>query len=155
MEGQQRRKVLLGEVVSNRMQKTITVKVERRLRHPIYERVVKRSKKFHAHDEHNQCQIGDQVRIIETRPLSKTKRWRLLEIVRRQVGTTAGPEGRRRRARGMIQTETMLTVADNSGARKVKCFHILGGTRRRYASVGDVVVVSVKEALPNGAVKKG
>ena len=88
MEGQQRRKVLLGEVVSNRMQKTITVRVERRLRHPIYERVVKRSKKCHAHDENNQCQIGDQVRIIETRPLSKTKRWRLLEIVRRQVGTT-------------------------------------------------------------------
>jgi small subunit ribosomal protein S17 len=86
MEGQKRRKVLLGQVVSNRMQKTITVRVERRLRHPIYERVVKRSKKFHAHDENNQCQIGDQVRIIETRPLSKTKRWRLLEIVRRQVG---------------------------------------------------------------------
>ena len=55
----------------------------------------------------------------------------------------------------MIQTETTLTVADNSGARRVKCFHILGGTRTRYASVGDVVVVSVKEALPNGAVKKG
>jgi small subunit ribosomal protein S17 len=73
-------------VVSNRMQKTITVKVERRVRHPIYERVVKRSKKFHAHDEHNQCQIGDQVRIIETRPLSKTKRWRLLEIIRRREG---------------------------------------------------------------------
>jgi small subunit ribosomal protein S17 len=88
MEGQKRRKVLLGQVVSNRMQKTITVRVERRLRHPIYERVVKRSKKFHAHDENNQCQIGDQVRIIETRPLSKTKRWRLLEIVRRQVGMT-------------------------------------------------------------------
>jgi small subunit ribosomal protein S17 len=89
MEEQKRRKVLLGQVVSNRMQKTITVRVERRLRHPIYERVVKRSKKFHAHDENNQCQIGDQVRIIETRPLSKTKRWRLLEIVRRQVGVTA------------------------------------------------------------------
>jgi small subunit ribosomal protein S17 len=83
---EQRRRVLLGEVVSNRMQKTITVKVERRVRHPIYERVVKRSKKFHAHDEHNQCQIGDQVRIIETRPLSKTKRWRLLEIIRRREG---------------------------------------------------------------------
>src|SRR5262245_4259972 len=80
------RKVLLGEVVSNRMSKTITVKVERRVRHFIYERVVKRSKKFHAHDEHNQCQIGDIVRIIETRPLSKTKCWRLLEIVRRQAG---------------------------------------------------------------------
>ena len=55
----------------------------------------------------------------------------------------------------MIQTETLLMVADNSGARRVKCFHILGGTRRRYASVGDVVVVSVKEALPNGAIKMG
>ena len=55
----------------------------------------------------------------------------------------------------MIQTETTLTVADNSGARKVLCFHIPGGTRRRYASVGDVVVVAVKEALPNSTVKKG
>lgn len=89
MVGRQR-KVLLGEVVSDRMQKTITVKVERRFRHPVYERVVKRSKKFHAHDEHNQCQIGDQVRIIETRPLSKTKRWRLLEIVRRPAGLSTG-----------------------------------------------------------------
>ena len=81
-----RRKILLGEVVSDRMHKTITVKVERRIRHPIYERVVKRSKKYHAHDEHNQCQMGDQVRIVETRPLSKTKRWRVLEIVRRRAG---------------------------------------------------------------------
>jgi len=89
--GEQRRKVFLGEVISNRMQKTITVKVERRLRHPVYERVVKRSKKFHVHDEHNQCQIGDQVRIIETRPLSKTKRWRLLEIVRRRTGASVTP----------------------------------------------------------------
>ncbi|MGQ4807738.1 30S ribosomal protein S17 [Candidatus Entotheonellaceae bacterium PAL068K] len=86
---EQRRKVLLGEVMSNRMQKTITVKVERRVRHPIYERVVKRSKKFHVHDEHEQCQIGDQVRIIETRPLSKTKRWRLLNIVRQRAGSRA------------------------------------------------------------------
>jgi small subunit ribosomal protein S17 len=86
-----RRKVLLGEVVSNRMNKTITVKVERRVRHPIYERVVKRSKKFHAHDEHNQCQMGDIVRIVETRPLSKTKCWRLLEVVRRQAGAYATP----------------------------------------------------------------
>ena len=55
----------------------------------------------------------------------------------------------------MIQTETVLVVADNSGARKVQCFHIPGGTRRRYASVGDIVVVAVKEAVPNSAVKKG
>jgi len=85
------RKVLLGEVVSNRMNKTITVRVERRVRHPIYERVVKRSKKFHAHDEHNQCQIGDIVRIIETRPLSNTKCWRLLEVVRRRAGASVAP----------------------------------------------------------------
>ena len=84
-----RRKVLLGEVVSDRMQKSITVQVERRVRHPMYERVVKRSKKYHAHDEHNQCRVGDQVRIVETRPLSKTKRWRLLRIVRRRAGAVA------------------------------------------------------------------
>lgn len=84
-----RRKVLVGEVVSNRMQKTITVRVERRVQHAIYERVIKRSKKFHAHDEQNQCKIGDRVRIVETRPLSKTKRWRLLEIVQRRVDLTA------------------------------------------------------------------
>jgi len=86
-----RRKILLGEVVSNRMHKTITVKVERRVRHPMYERVIKRSKKFHAHDEHNQCRIGDVVRIIETRPLSKTKCWRLLEVVRRQAAADVVP----------------------------------------------------------------
>ncbi len=86
-----RRKILLGEGVSPRMHKTITVKVERRVRHPMYERVVKRSKKFHAHDEHNQCQIGDVVRIIETRPLSKTKCWRLLEVVRRHAAANIVP----------------------------------------------------------------
>ena len=84
-----KRKTLLGEVVSDRMPKTITVRVERRVRHPIYERVIKRSKKYHAHDERNQCQIGDVVRIVETRPLSRTKRWRLQEIVRRRVEVTS------------------------------------------------------------------
>ena len=82
----ERRRILSGEVISDRMNKTITVKVERRIRHAVYERVVRRSKKYHAHDENNQCQVGDQVRIIETRPLSKTKRWRLLEVVRQRAG---------------------------------------------------------------------
>ena len=86
---ERRRKTLLGEVVSDRMHKTITVRVERRVRHPIYERVIKRSKKYHAHDERNQCQIGDVVRIVETRPLSRTKRWRLQEIVRRRIEDTS------------------------------------------------------------------
>ena len=87
-----KKKTLLGEVVSDRMNKTITVMVQRRVRHPIYERVIKRSKKYHAHDERNQCLIGDVVRIVETRPLSRTKRWRLQEIVRRRIEIASGPD---------------------------------------------------------------
>ena len=75
------RKVKVGVVTSNLMDKTITVSVERRLQHPIYGKFVKKSKKFHAHDEQNQCSIGDVVKIVESRPLSKLKRWRLVEIV--------------------------------------------------------------------------
>ena len=70
-------------VVSNKMEKSINVKVERRLSHPLYGKSVKMSKKFMAHDEKNECNIGDTVRIMETRPLSKIKRWRLVEIVER------------------------------------------------------------------------
>jgi len=77
------RKTRIGQVVSNKMDKTITVTVERRLRHPIYGKFVKKSNKFVAHDEKNDCNIGDLVRIMETRPLSKRKRWRLVEIVER------------------------------------------------------------------------
>jgi small subunit ribosomal protein S17 len=77
------RKQKTGVVVSNKMDKTIAVNVERRLMHPLYGKFVKRSKKFFAHDEENTCNIGDVVRIMETRPLSKNKRWRLVEIVER------------------------------------------------------------------------
>ena len=66
---------------SNKMDKTITVAVERRVKHPIYGKFVKKTTRFHAHDEKNECTIGDVVRIMETRPLSKLKRWRLVEIV--------------------------------------------------------------------------
>lgn len=75
------RKQRVGVVTSNKMDKTISVSVERRLRHPIYGKFVKKTKKFMAHDENNQCSVGDIVRIMETRPLSKLKRWRLVEIV--------------------------------------------------------------------------
>lgn len=75
------RKTRVGVVTSNKMEKSITVSVERRLPHPIYGKFVKRTNKFMAHDESNECQVGDVVRIMETRPLSKNKRWRLLEIV--------------------------------------------------------------------------
>lgn len=83
MEVRNLRKQKTGVVVSNKMDKTIAVLVERRLMHPLYGKFVKRSKKFFAHDEENTCNIGDKVRIMETRPLSKKKRWRLVEILER------------------------------------------------------------------------
>ena len=76
----------IGRVVSSRMDKTIVVEVSRRVPHPLYRRVVQRKKKFYAHDERNQCQVGDVVRIVESRPLSRLKRWRLAEVLRRARG---------------------------------------------------------------------
>ena len=75
------RKTRTGVVRSNKMDKTITVTVERRVKHPIYGKFVKKTTSFHAHDEKNECTVGDIVKIMETRPLSKTKRWRLVEVV--------------------------------------------------------------------------
>jgi len=84
-EKQQRshRKVRTGEVVSDKMDKTAVVAVTRLVKHPMYDRYVKRTSRFKIHDEKNECQIGDVVKIMETRPLSKDKRWRLMEIVRK------------------------------------------------------------------------
>lgn len=72
-----------GVVVGDRAEKTVTVLVERRLAHPLYGKQIKRSKKYHAHDEENECRVGDTVSIMETRPLSKTKRWRVVELLER------------------------------------------------------------------------
>ena len=77
------RKEILGLVTSNSMDKSITVIVERKEKHPMYGKYVKKSKKCHAHDEKNECNVGDTVRIMETRPLSKTKCWRMVEIIER------------------------------------------------------------------------
>ncbi len=75
------RKERQGIVSSNKMDKTITVAVKWKEKHPIYQKFVNKTKKYHAHDENNECQIGDFVKIMETRPLSKTKRWRFVEII--------------------------------------------------------------------------
>jgi small subunit ribosomal protein S17 len=75
------RKTRTGVVSSNKMDKTVVVAVERKVQHPIYGKFLKKTTKFHAHDEKNECNIGDVVKIMESRPLSKTKRWRLVEIV--------------------------------------------------------------------------
>ncbi len=81
MESRRLRKERVGQVVSNKMTKSITVAVNRREKHPIYGKFVNKTTKFTAHDENNECGIGDTVRIMETRPLSKNKRWRLVEII--------------------------------------------------------------------------
>lgn len=75
------RKTLIGKVVSDKMEKTIVVAIEDSVKHPLYNKVVKRTVKFKAHDENNEAGIGDRVKIMETRPLSKDKRWRLVEII--------------------------------------------------------------------------
>ncbi len=81
MEQRTLRKTRVGVVVSNKMQKTITVAIERRVAHPIYKKYFKKTTKLMAHDEKNECQVGDRVKIMETRPLSLKKRWRLVEVV--------------------------------------------------------------------------
>lgn len=80
-EDRSKRKTKIGIVTSDKMDKTIVVGVEQSIRHSLYGKSVKRTKKFKAHDENNECQIGDKVRIMETRPLSKDKRWRLVEVM--------------------------------------------------------------------------
>ena len=79
------RKTMVGTVVSDKMDKTIVVAVETRVKHPIYKKTVKKTYKLKAHDEENSCKVGDTVKVMETRPLSKDKRWRLVEVVEKAV----------------------------------------------------------------------
>ena len=83
MENRNLRKTRVGKVVSNKMDKTIVVAIEGRVKHPLYKKIVDRTYKLKAHDENNECRIGDTVKVMETRPLSKDKRWRLVEIIER------------------------------------------------------------------------
>ena len=129
------KKILKGTVTSAKNNKTIVVEVTRKFKHPFYEKIIKRSKKYHAHDEKNKFKEGEKVSIIECKPYSKKE-------------NLAGN-------RTMIQIQTELSVADNTGAKRVECIKVLGGSKRRYASVGDIIVISVKDAIPKGKVKKG
>jgi small subunit ribosomal protein S17 len=90
---QKRRQEKVGMVTSNKMQKTVVVTVERQIIHPFYKRVVRHSKRFLAHDEKNECRPGDRVRIQATRPRSRSKRWRVVEIVNKAVEVAPLPEG--------------------------------------------------------------
>lgn len=84
MEQRNMRKLQVGKVVSDKMDKTVVVAIETLVRHPLYGKIVKQTKKFKAHDEQNQCRVGDKVRVMETRPLSKEKCWRVIEILERE-----------------------------------------------------------------------
>lgn len=94
-----RRKLRVGFVTSNKMQKTIVVQVRRLVRHPLYQRVIKQTSSFKVHDEKNEAKPGDLVKIMETRPLSKDKRWRLVEILKHVSDAPALPEGMEEQAR--------------------------------------------------------
>jgi small subunit ribosomal protein S17 len=83
MENRKPRKTLVGRVVSNKMEKTVTISVVRSIRHPLYKKTIKKTSKIWAHDAENQCREGDRVRVMSTRPLSKLKRWRVVEILER------------------------------------------------------------------------
>ena len=139
------RKTRVGLVVSDKMDKTVVVAIADRVAHPLYKKIVKRTYKLKAHDENNQCGIGDRVRVMETRPLSKDKRWRVVEIIEKAKYGGAG----------MIQEESYLKVADNTGAKEIKTIRVLGGSSRKFGNIGDVIVASVRKAQPGGTVKKG
>jgi small subunit ribosomal protein S17 len=93
--GQKRKTTKVGTVVAKKMKKTVTVEVERQIRHPLYKKIVRKKKTFLVHDETEKCKVGDTVRIIETRPISKTKRWRILEIVGLSASGTDQETGER------------------------------------------------------------
>ena len=134
-------KVRLGTVTSSKADKTITVRIDTARRHRKYEKIVRSSMKLHAHDESNDANEGDLVKVIECAAAVRHKRWRLDE----------GP-----RAGQVIQNETRLRVADRDpGGREILCIRVQGGSRRRYAGVGDVITATVKTAIPQGNVKKG
>ena len=119
------KKTRVGKVVSDKMDKTVVVAIIDNVKHPLYKKTINKTKKLKAHDEKNECGIGDTVLIAETRHLSKDKCWRLVEII------------------------------DNSGAKELMCIRVLGGSFRKSGNIGDVIVASVKSATPGGAVKKG
>ena len=150
MEERNYRKTRIGEVVSDKMDKTIVVAIKENEKHPLYGKVMKRTYKLKAHDENNTCGIGDKVKVMETRPLSKDKRWRLVEVVEK-----AKSHRKNRRNSVMVQQQTVLKVADNSGAKEILCIRVMGGSFRRYGNIGDVIIASVKKATPGGGVKKG
>ncbi len=150
------KRTLQGVVISDKPNKTVVVRVDRRFAHATMKKVIQRSKKYHAHDEKNEyarrrhrvdrgAQADFQAQVLGSDPRREGK----------ESSIGAMRETKENESRIMIQMQTNLDVADNSGARRVMCIKVLGGSKRKYATIGDVIVVSVKEAIPRGRVKKG
>jgi large subunit ribosomal protein L14 len=206
------RKTRVGVVVKDKMSKTVVVAVEAFKRHRLYKKIIRRARRYKAHDEENACRVGDTVLIVETRPLSLDKRWRVAEILvtaalpeeekaiieeeepeelrqLEEIRVAVEPPVAEEEAAVAVEEEpavageealeateeepavaeeealeateeeppefTRLKVADNTGARQIMCIRVLGGSRRRYARVGDVFVGTIKQAVPGSPVKKG
>ena len=135
---------ITGVIVSDKMDKSVVVAVERQIRHELYGKTQQRTSKFLAHNEKNDAKVGDRVAIVETRPISRRKRWVVTRVVEKAKESAA-----------MIQMRSILDVADNSGARKIAVINPIGGSTGRYARLGDIITASVKEATPDATVKKG
>ena len=148
----------VGRVVSDKMDKTVVVAVDYVRRHRLYHKRITRTSKFKAHDEQNECKTGDIVRIEETRPMSKNKHWIVREISSapsRSETDATEPARSGRRGNTVIQPQTRLRVADNSGAREIMCIRVLGGSSKKYGSVGDIIIAAVKQAQPNAGSQEG
>jgi small subunit ribosomal protein S17 len=122
MSVESKRKIRLGQVVSDRMDKTVVVAVESPKRHPLYKKTIKRVIKYKAHDEKNECRVGDKVKIVETRPLSREKRWRVAEIITRGEVVEISPEEITREDLAKVQPEKKAKeeVAEVEPAEKTK-----------------------------------
>ena len=169
-----RRKVREGLVVSDKMDKTVVVEVEDRVKHALYGKIMRRTSKLKAHDEQNSCRHrrpgpdhGDPaaVRHQAVADRGDPREGQVVEgrarpaSVGRRFRQAPAAHGGRRTGRhqeiDVIQQESRLRVADNTGAREILCIRVLGGSGRRYASIGDVIVATVKDAIPGAGVKKG
>ena len=151
---QRKGRTLVGTVISDKSDKTIVVRVETLVQHPLLKKYVRRRKKCTPHDPNNECGIGEhQKSLINWFKTIDSKRFVHSEDVFRMIDEKDMDAEYIKDA--MIQVESRLQVADNSGAKEVACIKVLGGSHRRYATVGDIIMVSVKDAMPHAKVKKG
>jgi small subunit ribosomal protein S17 len=144
-----KRKIRLGQVVSDKMDKTVVVAVETPKRHPLYKKTIRRVVKYKAHDEKNKCQVGDKVRIVETRPLSRDKRWRVAEIVTKAEVVEVEPEeitqGEVAEVEPEEKTKEKKEVAEVEPKKKAKAEVARGKTEKKTKKEEEITKVEAEE----------